>query len=74
MAYKIDLKEGIKALVLAPAIAGLAAIGTLIVTHAVGAVPPFFFATYATDYSLIVGALTFAVVLIDRVDKFLLQE
>lgn len=77
MAYKFDLLETIKTMVLAPAVAGLSGFATFLVSTGVSNLPSvsaYFTSTNVLAYAVVVGVTTFAVVIVDRVDKFLIKE
>lgn len=68
---KISIKEGLKTLILAPAVAGLSYIlSDILYSLAVSAnaLPA------NTPYALIVSALAFAVVVVVGLDKIILEE
>jgi hypothetical protein len=77
MAYKFDLIETIKTMVLAPAVAGLSGFATLLVSTGVSNLPSvsaYFTPTNVLAYAVVTGVTTFAIVIVDRVDKFLIKE
>lgn len=68
---KVSIKEGLKTLILAPAVAGLSyLLANILYSLAVAAnsLPA------NQPYALIVGALAFAVVVVNGMDKVILDE
>lgn len=77
MAYKFELKETIKAMVLAPAVAGLSGFATFVVSGAMSILPSvssWFSGSDPLYYAAAVGAIVFAIVIVDRIDKFLISD
>ncbi len=76
MAHKLELKEAIKTFVFAPAVAGLSGFVTYLIISALATFPGNFFYgnAYASDYGIFVSVVVFAIIVVDRLDKFLIPE
>lgn len=75
--YKLEIKETIKAMIFAPAIAGLSGFASFLVSGAVSVLPSvskWFGGSNPLYYSIVVGAAVFALVIVDRVDYFLIKD
>lgn len=76
MAHKLELKETIKTLVFAPAVAGLSGFVTYLIISALSVFPGnFFFGNaYGSDYGIFVSVVVFAIVIVDRLDSMLIPS
>ena len=69
---KFNLKESLKALILAPAVAGLSGFATYLVAYDSSTLSgSAISATNAPLYAVAVGAIVFAVVLVSSLDKII---
>ena len=77
MAYKLDLLQTIKTLVLAPAVSALSAFATFLLGTGLSnlpAVSSYFTPSLVLDYGIAVGVVVFAIVIADRIDLFLIKD
>lgn len=75
MAYKLELKEAAKALIFSPLLGGLLGFGTYVILTAISSLPASIITSAEVlPYSVAVGAAVFVIVLLDRLDNFLIKE